>query len=52
MSIPEITQQLLTAKQEKNLSFAVLGKTVERDEVWLASLFYCQANGTKLSRND
>lgn len=47
MSIPEVTQQLLAAKQEKKLSFAELGKIVARDEIWIASLFYRQATASE-----
>jgi cyanate lyase len=47
MSIPEITQQLLAAKQSKNLSFADLEKILDRDEVWIAALFYRQASASE-----
>jgi cyanate lyase len=43
MSVPEITQKLLAAKQEKKLSFTELGRIIDRDEVWIAALFYRQA---------
>lgn len=46
MSIPEITQQLLAAKQSKGLSFADLEQLLGRDEVWIASLFYRQASAS------
>ncbi|HYW20504.1 MAG TPA: cyanase [Nodularia sp. (in: cyanobacteria)] len=46
MSIPEITQQLLAAKQEKKLSFADLETILGRDEVWIAALFYRQASAS------
>ncbi len=46
MSIPEITQQLLAAKQEKQLSFADLEKILGRDEVWIAAVFYRQASAS------
>jgi cyanate lyase len=46
MSIPEITQQLLAAKQSKGISFSDLEKILERDEVWIASLFYRQASAS------
>jgi len=53
MNVPEITEKLFNAKKQKGLSFADLEKIVERDEVWIASLFYRQARasreeGTKL----
>jgi cyanate lyase len=44
VSIPEITQQLLAAKQSQGLSFADLEKIIDRDEVWIAALFYRQAS--------
>ncbi|MFS0514639.1 cyanase [Nostoc sp. UIC 10607] len=47
MSIPEITQKLLAAKQEKKLSFADLEKVLGRDEVWIATLFYRQASASE-----
>ena len=47
MSIPEITQKLLTAKQEKKLSFGDLEKILGRDEVWIAALFYHQASASE-----
>lgn len=43
MEIPEITSQLLAAKKAKGLSFADLEKVLDRDEVWIAALFYRQA---------
>jgi cyanate lyase len=46
MSIPEITKQLLAAKQSKGLSFADLEKILNRDEVWIAALFYRQASAS------
>ncbi|MEH1929838.1 cyanase [Nostoc sp.] len=47
MSIPEITQKLLAAKQEKKLSFGDLEKILGRDEVWIAALFYRQASASE-----
>ncbi|NDJ23513.1 cyanase [Nostoc sp. B(2019)] len=47
MSIPEITQKLLAAKQNKGLSFADLEKILGRDEVWIAALFYRQASASE-----
>jgi cyanate lyase len=46
MSIPVVTQQLLAAKQAQGLSFADLEKTIGRDEVWIAALFYRQASAS------
>jgi cyanate lyase len=40
VSIPEITQKLLTTKKEKGLTFADLEKILGRDEVWIASVIY------------
>ncbi len=42
----EITQNLLEAKGKRGLSFAELGKLINRDEVWVASLFYRQASAS------
>ncbi|WP_341527367.1 cyanase [Nostoc sp. UHCC 0302] len=47
MSIPDITQKLLAAKQKKELSFADLEKILGRDEVWIAALFYRQASASE-----
>lgn len=46
MNIPEITERLMAAKKQKDLSFADLGKIVGRDEVWIAALFYRQASAS------
>ncbi|MDZ8257171.1 cyanase [Nostoc sp. ChiQUE01b] len=46
MSIPEITQKLLAAKQDKGLSFADLEKILGRDEVWIAAVIYRQASAS------
>jgi cyanate lyase len=40
MKIPEVTDQLLTAKKQKGLTFADLEKSVGRDEVWIARLLF------------
>lgn len=42
----DITEKLLAAKKKKWLSFADIGKTIERDEVWVAALFYRQASAS------
>ncbi|WP_138503975.1 cyanase [Nostoc sp. PA-18-2419] len=47
MSIAEITQKLLAAKQAKGLSFADLEKIIGRDEVWIAALIYRQASASQ-----
>ncbi|RUT01862.1 cyanate hydratase [Dulcicalothrix desertica PCC 7102] len=46
MHIPEITQTLLEAKDEKGLSFEDLAKLVKRNEVWVASVIYRQASAS------
>ena len=46
MTLPTFTQLLLKAKKEKKLSFEDLGKLINRDEVWVASLFYGQATAS------
>lgn len=47
MTIPEITQKLLSAKQAKGISFADLEQILGRDEVWIAALFYRQASASE-----
>lgn len=47
MSIPEITQILLAAKENKGLSFANLEKMLGRDEVWIASVIYRQSSASE-----
>jgi len=37
---------LLAAKKTKGLSFSDLGKIVDRDEIWIAALFYRQASAS------
>lgn len=44
MSIPEITQKLLTAKEKKGLTFADLAEVLQCNEVWIASVIYRQAS--------
>ncbi|GBE93453.1 cyanase [Nostoc cycadae] len=46
MSIPALTQKLLAAKKIKGLSFADLEQILDRDEVWIAALFYRQATAS------
>ncbi len=41
--VPPITATLLAAKQQQGLTFADLGSKLDRDEVWVASVFYRQA---------
>lgn len=47
MKMAEITETLLAAKQKKGMSFSELGKTIGRDEVWIAALFYRQASASR-----
>ena len=51
MSLPEITQQLLAAKQAKGLSFADLETILGQSEVWIAALFYGQASASEDEAN-
>src|SRR5579883_1119978 len=46
MSIPAITEKLLTSKKDKGLTFADLEKILLRDEVWIASVIYRQASAS------
>ncbi len=46
-----ITEKIFVAKKEKGLSFADLGKIMDRDEVWIASLFYRQASASRDEAN-
>mgnify|MGYP000456261806 CR=1 FL=1 len=47
MEISELTKKLLAAKKSKGISFADLGKLIDRDEVWVSALFYCQASASE-----
>ena len=47
METSNITEKLLTGKKQKGLTFADLEKTVGRDEVWIAALFYRQASASQ-----
>ncbi len=46
-----ITEKLLAAKKKKGLSFSDLEKVVNRDEVWIAALFYRQASASQDEAN-
>jgi len=46
MTNSTVSERLFAAKKKKRLSFAKLEKTVGRDEVWIAALFYGQAQAT------
>lgn len=41
-----IAEKLFAAKKKQGLSFSDLGKVIDRDEVWIASLFYRQASAS------
>jgi cyanate lyase len=43
MELPDIVSHLFAAKKAKGLSFADLEKILNRDEVWIAAVFYRQA---------
>lgn len=47
MNASDVTAKLLAAKKKKGLSYADLEKTVGRDEVWIAALFYRQAQASQ-----
>jgi cyanate lyase len=46
MSISEINQKLLAAKEDKRLTFAELALRMQRNEVWIASVIYRQASAS------
>lgn len=48
MAIAEITQKLLTAKKAKGITFQELEEILNRDEVWIASVFYRQATADEI----
>ncbi|HUV99476.1 MAG TPA: cyanase [Gallionella sp.] len=47
MNAGEVTQKLFDAKKKKGKTFSDLGKIIDRDEVWIASLFYGQARASE-----
>ncbi len=47
MKTSEVTETLLNAKKQKGLTFADLEKTIGRNEVWIAALFYRQASASR-----
>ncbi|HAZ47032.1 MAG TPA: cyanase [Cyanobacteria bacterium UBA11369] len=49
--LPEVTQKLLAAKKEKNISFSDLEKILGRDEVWIAAVIYRQASADESEAN-
>ena len=46
MAISEITQQLLTAKKAKGMTFQDLGNILRRDQMWVAALIFQQATAS------
>jgi cyanate lyase len=46
MALSPLSSTLLAAKQRLGLTFAALGSQLERDEVWVAALFYGQATAS------
>jgi len=46
MEIGKITELLLKAKEGKKLSFSAIGQGIGRGELWVAALFYGQAQAT------
>jgi cyanate lyase len=48
MAIAEVTQKLLTAKKAKGITFEELEKILDRDEVWIAAVFYRQATADEI----
>jgi cyanate lyase len=46
MAISDISATLLAAKKAKGLTFAELEARLERDEVWIAAVFYGQASAS------
>lgn len=47
LEVLPITETLLAAKKARGLTFADLEAKLERDEVWIASLFYRQATASE-----
>lgn len=46
MAISNITQELLTAKKAKGMTFQDLGNILGRDQMWVAALIFCQASAS------
>lgn len=46
MAISDITQELLTAKKAKGMTFQDLGNILGRDQMWVAALIFCQASAS------
>ena len=51
IEISPVTQQILSAKKEKGLSFTDLEKILGRDEVWIAAVIYQQASASEEEAN-
>jgi len=51
MNAADVTERLFAAKKQKGLNFADLERTVGRDEVWIAALFYRQAQASQDEAN-
>ncbi|KAJ1983772.1 Cyanate hydratase [Dimargaris verticillata] len=45
--LPQACQRLFQAKRQCGLSFQDIGQHIGHDEVWVAALFYGQANPTE-----
>lgn len=43
IELADLTDKLFAAKQKKGLSFADLERVLNRDEIWIAAVFYQQA---------
>ncbi|KAH9032662.1 cyanate lyase C-terminal domain-containing protein [Lactarius pseudohatsudake] len=44
--LPVASSSLFSAKAKKGLTFEQIGKAIDKDEVWVAALFYGQAKAT------
>ena len=47
METCSVSKKLFAAKKNKGKSFADLGELINRDEVWVAALFYGQASASE-----
>ena len=47
METCSVSKRLFAAKKNKGKSFADLGELINRDEVWVAALFYGQASASE-----
>ena len=46
IKLPEVTRQLLAAKEAEGVTFADLEAKLGRDEVWIAAVIYRQASAS------